>query len=62
MGIIIKKTVKKMLAQPADAIFGALTAGVAGFAASVSVAYAATAIFGVAVESSLLQEIVPIVL
>lgn len=55
--LIVKKTVKDLLAQPADAIFGALTSAVAGFAAALAAAYALENILGVAVDSALLAEV-----
>lgn len=54
---IVKKTVKNLLAQPADAIFGGLTAAVAGFAAALAGAYAMQNLLGVAVDSTLLGEV-----
>ena len=55
--LIVKKTVKDLLAQPADAIFGALTSAVAGFAAALAAAYGLENILGVAVDSALLGEV-----
>ena len=61
--LIVKKTVNRILAQPADAIFGAIVSAVAGFAVSVSAVYFAERVGGdgFAVESSILKEILSIV-
>ena len=56
--LIVKKFVKNLLAQPADAIFGALIAAVAGFAAAIAGAYAFEHAFDMPVDSSLLKEVV----
>lgn len=54
---IVKKTVNHLLAQPADAIFGALTAAVAGFAAALAAAYACENLLDVPVDSVLLRQV-----
>ena len=55
--LVVKKIVKNLLAQPADAIFGALVAAVAGFSAALLGAYALEKILGMVVDSTLLGEI-----
>ena len=57
--LIVKKTVNKLLAQPADAIFGALTAAVAAFGVSVAVLYLVRQVGGedVQLESVILQDV-----
>jgi uncharacterized membrane protein required for colicin V production len=59
--LIVKKTVKNLLAQPADAIFGAMIAAVSGFAIAVAAAYALEHLLGIAVSSSLLTEVLKLV-
>ena len=54
--LIVKKSVKNLLAQPADAIFGALTAAIAAFAAALAAAYALETVLEIPVGSRLLQE------
>lgn len=56
--LIVKKFVKNLLAQPADAIFGALIAAVAGFAAAIAGAYAFEHVLDMPVDSVLLAEVV----
>ena len=57
--LIVKKTVNKLLAQPADAIFGALTAAVAAFGVSVAVLYVVKQVGGedVQFESVILRDV-----
>lgn len=55
--LVVKKSVKNLLAQPADAIFGALTAAVAAFAATLAAAYALENLLEIPVDSRLLQEV-----
>ena len=57
--LIVKKTVHKMLAQPGDAIFGAIVSAVAGFALAVAATYLAKTVGGddLGVESSILREV-----
>ena len=55
--LVVKKSVKNLLAQPADAIFGALTAAVAAFAAALAAAYALENLLEIPVDSRLLQEV-----
>ena len=61
--MLVKKTVNKLLAQPADAIFGAIVSAVAGFGLSVAGTYLAARIGGedLNVESSILVEVLSIV-
>ena len=61
--LIVKKTVNKMLAQPADAVFGALVAAVAGFALSLSALYALNRFGGgdLHADSAILKEVLSIV-
>lgn len=54
--LIVKKSVKNLLAQPADAIFGALTEAMAAFAAALAAAYALETVLEIPVGSRLLQE------
>ena len=54
---IVKRVVKNLLAQPADAIFGGVTAAVSGFSAALAVAYALDRFGVVAVDSAILREI-----
>ena len=56
--LLVKRFVKNMLAEPADAIFGALTAAVAGFATAIAAAYAFERLLGVSVDSALMKEVV----
>ena len=56
--LIVKKFVKNLLAQPADAIFGALIAAFAGFAAAIAGAYAFEHVLDMPVDSALLAEVV----
>ena len=55
--LVVKKSVKNLLAQPADAIFGALTAAVAAFAAALAAAYALENLLEIPVDSCFLQEV-----
>ncbi len=57
--LIVKKTVNRLLAQPADAIFGALTAAVAAFGVSVAVLYLVNQVGGeeLQVESAILRDV-----
>ena len=57
--LIVKKTVNRLLAQPADAIFGALTAAVAAFGVSVAVLYLVNQVGGeeLQVESVILRDV-----
>jgi uncharacterized membrane protein required for colicin V production len=59
--LIVKKTVKNILAQPADAIFGALIAAVTGFAAALAGAYAMENLLEVPVNSQILSEVLGLV-
>ena len=59
--LIVKKCVKNLLAQPADAIFGFLTAAVAGFAAALAGAFAFEKLLAMPVDSALLAEAVGLI-
>lgn len=60
--LMVKKTVNKLLAQPADAIFGMLVAAAAGFALALGAVYIATQVCGeeMAIESRILSEVLSI--
>jgi len=60
--LIVKKTVNKLLAQPADAIFGMLVAAAAGFALALGAVYIATRVGGeeMNIESRILSEVLSI--
>lgn len=53
--LVVKKTVHGLLAQPGDALFGFLTAAVAGGAAALAAAYALDRFGVLAVDSALLR-------
>lgn len=53
--LVVKKTVHGLLAQPGDALFGFLTAAVAGGAGALAVAYALNHFGVLTVESALLR-------
>lgn len=61
--LIVKKTVNKLLAQPADAIFGALIAALAAFGVSIAALYMVQQVGGeeFPVESSILREVLSLV-
>lgn len=56
--LIVKKCVKNLLAQPADAIFGVLVAAVAGFALAIAGAFALEKMFEMPVDSAILPQVV----
>jgi len=60
--LIVKKTVNRLLAQPADAIFGMLAASAAGFALALGAVYIATQVGGeeMNIESRILSEVLSI--
>jgi hypothetical protein len=53
--LIVKRTVHGLLAQPADALFGLLTAAVAGGGMALAAAYALDRLGVLAVDSALLR-------